>query len=1553
MKKFKLRQILLFLILALSAAGCGGTGGSSAHTDESTSPMEAELSGDADTDEYIRARNSRVKNEQSRELPISFLDGAAGNTEKTYTVMIYMIGSDLESQIGAATRDLQEIQMSGVDFEQVNVLVYTGGSARWNTNVPTETSTVLDLSKSAEDWIVASTEEAADMGDSSNLRNFVNFCQANYPAEHNALIFWDHGGGPLMGYGSDELFGGDGLLLAEMNEAMQQTGYTEKNKLDWVGFDACLMGSYENMRLWQNYAEYFVGSEETEPGNGWDYSFLKILNEERDPEAVVSAAVETYGAFYAAAVTESYDPDVTLSAVNLSGMNALDQALSTLSGELDADVNTNFASLQKIRTSSRSFGMIRTSDDSEYSYDLVDMGDFAAQMEETYPSAQAVTEALADMVVSNSTNVENACGVSIYYPCANKALYSAMGDVYTETAANEAYVNYVDRLTGQWMSDHATDWDAPTLTKENGEWTAPLTEEQQAGITDSYYTILCKNSSLGTYYPVLYAVSADPDENGIIHIDGDPHLATMHNESGDWCVWPAQEISRTSKYVTYQTTLNTSLLTGRLADISLCKYETAAITFSGKIGENILKIKDVSSRGEVLGMSGKTSLDIRDYDYLYYSYQGLLPARLSPDTYASVEDWEYGDEATYSLLPVDRTMEMSMVPVSELEGKYYLQLTLVDAYGKRYASEPVLLESEKAYQTVTQSTDHGQIVYAVFEDHAEVMQYSGQDTIVEIPAEINGTPVTVISGGAFFKEIFFSEHGSRIVEKVALPDTITDIEESAFRNCPNLVEINLPESLTSIGTEAFADSDGLSELVIPSDVKSIGKWAFAECDNLTSLAIPSDIEYIGEGIVENCHSLRKLELYGKQPEHYVCEDGVLYSEDGQMIALTDYSLESITIPKGVTSIGHSACYGAEQLKTVILPDGLETIGNFAFFGCLDLQIPKFPESLSVIGMHAFNNDGYKAVYDFTEEQIKQISIGKNLVSIGEDAFANLMPRTFFVDEKNPVYSSVDGALMNKTGDTLIAYAVTTPHEISIPDGCVSLNMNLFQSPPFGEFFDDTYITDIYVPDSIQWISGDVSETAADQITLHCPKDGVVDVYAQGQGIRTIDSTDDFVGTREVTTDRGTLQFTLYKQHAAWTDYDGTDTQIDIPAEVDGLPVTQVGDGISAVLYTEDTGINHSEDVTISLPGCVTRIEDNAFRYISNVKSMELPDSIEYIGSNFVDKDAYPDGFRIPSALKDFNTGTLNRMTAYIANEENENFTVIDGMLYTADGKTLLAVPYLDESVTKLVIPDGTETLGDSTLNHMSTLETLVMPDSVTEIGDSVLRSCSSLTEIQWSKNLKKIGKSSVCSLSALETLALPDSLETIDAGSVYDCPALTELSLPTGLVSIGISVFSRLPLVTDITLPDSLESIGYSAFSKSGYTVETLELGSALKEFEPDVLANLHPQNIRVSADNESYSSMDGMLTDKSGTVLIQYPSGADEQEVHLPEEIRQIRSYAFGGCEITDLYIPESVEYISNSALDTSMSWDPITVSVHGAPGSAAERFCLENDVTFAADVP
>ena len=188
-----------------------------------------------------------------------------GGGKDTVTIMIYMCGTDLESRSGMATSDLQEMAAASIG-ENVNVLVYTGGCTGWRNQVISKDVNQIYQVKGGNLVRLVENAGTSPMTEPENLTSYIQWCTKNFPANRNELIFWDHGGGSLSGYGYDEKFPRSGSMrLDGINQALKNAGTT----FDFIGFDACLMATMETALTLSQYADYLIASEETEPGVGW------------------------------------------------------------------------------------------------------------------------------------------------------------------------------------------------------------------------------------------------------------------------------------------------------------------------------------------------------------------------------------------------------------------------------------------------------------------------------------------------------------------------------------------------------------------------------------------------------------------------------------------------------------------------------------------------------------------------------------------------------------------------------------------------------------------------------------------------------------------------------------------------------------------------------------------------------------------------------------------------------------------------------------------------------------------------------------------------------------------------------------------------------------------------------------------------------------------------------------------------------------------------------------------------------------------------------------
>ena len=173
---------------------------------------------------------------------VIFSSARAGE-EKALTLIIYMAGSDLETQNGSASADIQEMLSSGCDFSRVNIVLLAGGAESWRLGLSSGELSAIQLG--SRGMRVLERFPLTSMGAPETLSSFLSWSVERFPAQEYALVFWNHGGGPMEGVCYDELFGRDHLSLSELSEALEASPFGPERPLSWIGFDACMMASLE------------------------------------------------------------------------------------------------------------------------------------------------------------------------------------------------------------------------------------------------------------------------------------------------------------------------------------------------------------------------------------------------------------------------------------------------------------------------------------------------------------------------------------------------------------------------------------------------------------------------------------------------------------------------------------------------------------------------------------------------------------------------------------------------------------------------------------------------------------------------------------------------------------------------------------------------------------------------------------------------------------------------------------------------------------------------------------------------------------------------------------------------------------------------------------------------------------------------------------------------------------------------------------------------------------------------------------------------------------
>ncbi len=618
-------------------------------------------------------------------------------TPKTVTLMVYMTGSDLESRGGLGTEDLEEMAGSGVDLDRVTLLVYTGGATDWQNGLSPERNVLLRLT--SEGFVAETDFDLLSMGDPESLTRFTAYAEEHYPAEEYDLILWDHGNGPVMGYGKDKLFDNDSLTLTELGEALAAGPFGPENRLGVLGFDACLMASVELACVTADYADYLVASEELEPGIGWHYGFLSqagLVSPRTLAHHIVDgffSAVEEY-----AAARENYDADITLSVTDLRAVEPLREALEQYFADAADHVSGDYNKLASARANAKGFA--RGSSE----YDLIDLGSLLdVRAEAGDKKAKAVREALDAAVDYSRSNVEDCSGLSLYYPYYNKYYYqNSWREDYLSLDALGSYQTYLERYEQVWLGSDLQDLFAGGLTPQSANdgrhYTLQLTPEQAEAYAKGRYYILRRNGL--NQYHLLYASQNVTEEEGLLTADFDGNVIYAADDYSGLCEFMMRSIEKTNASETYYSAcyLSAAGKDNVLVSLYLKKdLSTGEVSIKG-IYEN----EEAVPEGKQKPLELTPGCSLTFYD-LFNSYL----TRAENGRILPFFDWESNTgEITGTCLNTGDHIRFTSEPLYDRGNEYFLMFELMDTQGNSSCSElipitPAALPAETAPEEKT------------------------------------------------------------------------------------------------------------------------------------------------------------------------------------------------------------------------------------------------------------------------------------------------------------------------------------------------------------------------------------------------------------------------------------------------------------------------------------------------------------------------------------------------------------------------------------------------------------------------------------------------------------------------------------------------------------------------------------------------------------------------------------------------------------------------------------------------------------------------------------
>ena len=366
---------------------------------------------------------------------------------KERTVLIYLCGANLESKNGIATSEIEALLDSDIDIENMNVLIYTGGSKKWYTDIISSDENAIYLLKS-DSLEKVKSYQASDMGDKNTFLEFLDYSWENYPSKKYDLIMWNHGLG-MLGVASDEKFFEDYLNLDEIKTALEKSKFNGNDKFETVVFRSCLNATLEVASVFVPYANYMVASEEITYGlyGGNTLSFLSNINPDDNGINFGKAFINSYeeSLKYIASRNYSTIDEVfevrTYSIIDLSRVNSLIKSLNMFVKNISLDKNYNMIS--RVRSNLYQYGSTSTGD-----YDTVDLFTLINELETLSPNTAGVLkDNLNNTIVYNWTNTNFSKGLSVYFPYNGGASVLSMhSNIYKKLSDFSDYYSFINKF---------------------------------------------------------------------------------------------------------------------------------------------------------------------------------------------------------------------------------------------------------------------------------------------------------------------------------------------------------------------------------------------------------------------------------------------------------------------------------------------------------------------------------------------------------------------------------------------------------------------------------------------------------------------------------------------------------------------------------------------------------------------------------------------------------------------------------------------------------------------------------------------------------------------------------------------------------------------------------------------------------------------------------------------------------------------------------------------------------------------------------------------------
>ena len=705
----------------------------------------------------------------------------------------------------------------------------------------------------------------------------------------------------------------------------------------------------------------------------------------------------------------------------------------------------------------------------------------------------------------------------------------------------------------------------------------------------------------------------------------------------------------------------------------------------------------------------------------------------------------------------------------------------------------------------------------------------------------------------------------------------------------------------------FEDPEAEKMCRVLADKNSDGKVSYKEAENVKSLSLV----FMGNNTIKKLHELKYF-------------TGVKSIDDFAFSGAS--SLEEITLPPNLETIGREAFCQLENLRVLNINDKLKSIDDRAMKSCVSLETIKLPETLTSMGISVFSNCN----------ALKEIRIPGSIGKVPYQLLANCTSL-----EKVEICEGI------KMLESQFILGCTNLKQLSLPSTLESFSVGQLDNLNNIERVDVAIGCPV-----IQSVDGVLYEAGLKTL-LYYPSASKLKVYVTPNKLQNIE-TNAITNARNlekvvITNGVKVIYSNAFQKCERLKEVDmfGCDISFfpNVFVECDSLAKIILP---SKLVKVFDSSFENLKSLkSINIPLATQEIGANAFKGCTSLEGITIPKNINYISDNAFDGCKSLDSLVIKSSSCLFghnsfrgcdNMNVIKIHTSPYKLEGLENSQIIPGetnnrIVYFYEkyrSEVEMALYWMDANEIRYMQEENNEIIqfADSNVKSLCvknwdvdndgeiSYEEAANVDNLNNVFHS--SEIKSFNELKYFTGLISIDDSDFYSCSSLETVALPESILTIGRNAFANCKSLKNVEFGNSLISLQEFAFYLCTSLDKVKLPSTVEFIDKCAFSCCAFT--SFEIPMKVCSFDEDQLSGCKAlKDITVAEGNECFTAVDGVLYSKDMKTIIFYAVGNERTEFTIPESVEEISYNAFSGSQLQTITIPETVTVIGKGAFSGS----------------------------------